>query len=90
MPELDDHGIDLPTLRRMYGDWQAGTPKSALERRYLRKGESHGKLFSSLVRQHLGIETEKRSHQSEELDRLRADNDRLRSLLRLHGIDPGG
>jgi hypothetical protein len=85
---LEDLGIDLDTLRRMYDEWRAGAKKSDLERRYLNKPESHGKLFSSLVREHLGIETEKRSSLAAEKDALAHEVARLRRLLIAHGIDP--
>ena len=88
MPELSELGIDLETVRRMYDDWCTGAKKSDLERRYLNKPESHGKLFSALVRDHLGIETERRSTLTEERDALRREVSRLRTLLRQHGIDP--
>lgn len=81
MAELEDYGIDLPTLRRMHEEWQRGVPKSYLEEKYLKRTASHGKLFSSLVRRYLGIETE-RSHP------LAEENERLRKLLKKHGIDP--
>jgi len=76
------------TLQRMYELWCAGATKSDLERRFLNKPESHGKLFSSLVREHLGIETEKRSALTTERDELRREVTRLSALLRDHGIDP--
>ena len=79
--DLDDYGIDLNTLETMYEQWKGGVSKSELERRYLDKPESHGKVFSSLVRRHLGIETEKRSPLSKE-------NTELKRILRSHGIDP--
>jgi hypothetical protein len=81
MSGLEDYGIDLRTLREMHERWQQGATKSALEIEYLGKVESHGKLFSSLVRRYLGIETEKRSASALEIDRLRR-------LLHKHGIDP--
>ncbi len=81
MASLDDYGIDLDTLRRMYREWKDGASKSSLEIKYLGKVESHGKLFTSLVRTHLGIETERRS-------KTALENERLRRLLRKHGIDP--
>ena len=81
MMELEDYGIDLEALRVMYARWQQGATKSGLEIEYLGKVESHGKLFSSLVRRHLGIETEKRSSSALEIDRLRR-------LLLANGIDP--
>ena len=88
MGELADYGVDLDTLRTMYDEWLAGAKKSHLERRYLDKPESHGKLFSSLVREHLGIETEQRSHLTDERDQLAAEVHRLTQLLRSHGINP--
>ncbi len=81
MMELEDYGIDLEALREMHTRWQQGATKSALEIEYLGKVESHGKLFSSLVRRYLGIETEKRSPSALEIDRLRR-------LLLANGIDP--
>lgn len=89
--DLGGYGIDLPTLRRMYDEWRDGvSSKSELERRYLDKGESHGKLFSSLVRRHLGIETE-RSHPlvkenrrlTLQIKKLEDENEQLRNQLRL-------
>ena len=81
MASLDDYGIDKATLREMYERWKDGASKSSLEIKYLGKVESHGKLFTSLVRTHLGIETERRS-------KTALENERLRRLLRKHGIDP--
>jgi hypothetical protein len=88
MTELEDYGIDLATLRRMYDQWCEGAKKRDLERRYLGKPESHGKLFSRLVRDYLGIETERRSHLTDERDELEREVRRLRALLAQHGIDP--
>jgi hypothetical protein len=88
MGELSDYGIDAETLRRMYEMWCEGAKKSDLERRFLNKPESHGKLFTTLVREHLGIETEKRSTLTAERDELRREVARLKTLLRQHGIDP--
>jgi hypothetical protein len=90
MPELADYGIDRETLQRMYDLWRDGAKKSDLERRFLDKPESHGKLFSALVREHLGIETERRSGLTAERDTLRAEVARLRARLSAHGIDPDG
>src|SRR5688500_11414115 len=89
VPDLADYGIDLTTLRRMYDEWKEGAKKSVLERRYLNRSEAHGKLFSNLVREHLGIETERRSSLAAENEVLRAENQPLRKLLRDHGIDTG-
>ena len=83
MPELGDYGIGIESLREMHERWQQGETKSALEIEYLGRVESHGKLFSSLVRRHLGIETEKRSPNALEIARLRR-------LLVDNGIDPDG
>lgn len=88
MAELSDYGIDMATLRRMYDEWCAGAKKSHLERKYLNKPESHGKVFTNLVRTHLGIETERRSTLHDERDSLRKEVARLRRLLADYGIDP--
>lgn len=88
MGHLSDYGIDLETLRHVYDLWRGGATKSELERPYLNKPESHGKLFSTPVREHLGVETERRSGLSAERDELKREVSRLRSLLRAHGIDP--
>lgn len=74
----------------MYDEWVRGANKSDLERRYLDRPQSHGKLFTSLVREHLGIETERRSGLAQERDELRRENTRLRELLSRHGIGESG
>lgn len=63
----------------MYDEWRAGASKSALERRYFNKGESHGKLFTALVKQELGVDTERSSRLGEEIRLLREENARLRA-----------
>lgn len=88
MPDLNDYGIDIATLRQMYDLWCDGAKKSDLERRFLNKPESHGKLFTGLVREHLGIETERKSHLTAERDDLAREVARLKALLRKNGIDP--
>jgi len=88
MGELSDYGITKDVLREMYEAWCGGAKKSDLERRYLNKPESHGKLFTSLVREHLGKETEQKSPLAAERDALSAEVARLKALLRHHGIDP--
>lgn len=88
MGELSDYGITEEVLQRMYDEWRKGAKKSDLERRYLNKPESHGKVFTSLVRRHLGIETERKSALTEERDELAREVDRLKALLRQHNIDP--
>lgn len=87
MGDLGDHSIDLPTLRRMYEAWSEGATKSELERGYLAAPQAHGKLFTSLVREHLGIETEKRSAQSARIEALEKEVARLRAVLKAHGIN---
>lgn len=81
MADLDDYGISQAELETMYAEFLNGVSKSELERKYLGKPESHGKLFSSLVLRYLGIETEKRSPQSREVERLQR-------LVRSLGADP--
>lgn len=65
----------------MLARFRAGESKSSLEIEYWDDGTSHGKRFTSFVRRHLGVETEGRSHQTMEIERLTA-------LLRRHGIPP--
>ena len=77
MAELADYGIDHATLQRMYDEWRNGAKKSALERQYLGEPESHGKLFTSLVREHLGIETERHSGQTNRVRALEREVERL-------------
>lgn len=67
--------------RDMYQDWLAGKTKSDIELRYLGTSRAHGKRFSLMVKKHLGIDTEKEHP-------LTVENERLRTLLRAHGIDP--
>lgn len=86
--DLGEYGITKEVLQEMYEKWCAGAKKSELERTYLHKPESHGKLFTTLVREHLGIETERRSSLTAERDELRREVGRLTALLREHGIDP--
>ena len=81
MAELEDYGITKARLQEMYEEFLGGVSKSELERRYLGKPESHGKLFSSLVSRYLGIDTERRSPQTKEIARLQA-------LVRSLGGDP--
>jgi hypothetical protein len=79
VPDLDALWIDRAFVQRMYDEWQAGASKSALERRYFDKGESHGKLFTALVKQELGVDTERASRLGEEIRLLREENARLRT-----------
>ena len=59
--------------------WEAGESKSALEVEYWNDPASHGKAFSGYVRKWTGRVTERRSAQSERIERLE-------KLLRAHGI----
>lgn len=69
--------------------WRAYSPQMGeLERRYLNKPQSHGKLFTALVREHLGIETEQKSALKGERDALADEVARLKAMLRENGIDP--
>ena len=61
-----------------------------LERRFPDKPKSHGKLFTRRVRDHLGIETERRSSTSERVIELEREVGRLRRKLRIHGLNPDG
>lgn len=84
--DLDELGIDLAVVRRMYNEWSEGkASKSELERRYLNNGHSHGKLFSALVKRHLGVDTEQTHPLVKENRRLnmrvkelQEENERLR------------
>ena len=81
MADLSDYGIDEGTLRQMLDEWRSGVKKTHLEEKYLHNTASHGKVFSSLVRRYLGVETERVHPLVEEVHRLR-------QLLLEHGIDP--
>ncbi len=65
----------------MHQRWKDGEAKSRLEIEYWDDSTSHGKAFSAYVRRWLGIETERRSSQSERLGELE-------NLLRVHGVSP--
>jgi DNA-binding transcriptional MerR regulator len=83
------YGIDLNKLREMYAEWnENGVPKSVVEARYLRTRRFHGKLFSRLVREYLGVETEhphplrrRIEELTDEVSQLRRENDELRTQL---------
>jgi hypothetical protein len=66
---------------RLYARWEVGASKSALEIEFWDDPTSHGKRFTSYVRRWLGRETERKSGQTEQIERLQ-------SLLRSHGISP--
>jgi hypothetical protein len=65
----------------IYSRWEAGESKSSLELEYWDDPGSHGKRFTAYIRRWLGRETEKKSLQSEHIERLEA-------LLRAHGVSP--
>ncbi len=65
----------------MLDRWRNGEAKSRLEIEYWEDSTSHGKAFTSYVRRWAGVETEKRSSQTE---RVRE----LEDVLRAHGIPP--
>ena len=87
MGELSDYSITREVLQETYDLWSQGAKKSDSDRRYLDKPESHGKLFSSLVREPLGRETERKSHLTAERDELVREVARQKAVLRWHGID---
>jgi hypothetical protein len=64
-----------------YRAWIGGMTKSDIEQRFLGTSRAHGKRFSTMVRKHLGINTEKQHP-------LIVENERLRELLWSYGIDP--
>ncbi len=67
--------------RRLYARWGSGESKSALEVEFWNDAASHGKHFTSYIRKWLGQETERKSGQSQEIERLR-------TLLRVQGVSP--
>jgi hypothetical protein len=85
---LERYGIDEAILREMYQTWLDGDlSKSALEQRYLGTSSHHGKLFTRLVRQHLGIETGKQHAMSRRNELLMREVGRLRRLVEQLGGD---
>lgn len=83
--ELSDEGLSDDEHRafaaRIFARWEAGEAKSALEVEVWGDATSHGKRFTSYVRRWLGNETERKSGQTEHIERLEA-------LLRAHGVSP--
>ena len=80
--------VGRTTVEAMYAEYLAGAKKSALERKYLGTGDAHGKRFTKLVLDHLGVDTERTSHQTVRIAELEAEVSRLRGLLAAAGIDP--
>ncbi len=84
---MDGHDEELPDeehiriATEMYERWQQGEPKSRLEIEYWGNATAHGKKFTGYVKKWLGVETERRSHQSARIEELEA-------LLRARGISP--
>ncbi len=58
--------------RKLYAEWDEGrgTSKSELERRYWGDGSSHGRRFDRFIHDHLGIQTAKRSKQTNRIEEL--------------------
>lgn len=65
----------------LFARWEAGESKSSLEVEFWGDPSSHGKRFTAYVRKWLERETERKSSQTEHVERLEA-------LLRAHGISP--
>jgi hypothetical protein len=65
----------------LHSRWEAGESKSSLEVEFWDDPSSHGKRFTSYVRRWIGRETERKSSQTEQIERLEA-------LLRVHGVSP--
>lgn len=84
---MDGHDGELPDeehiriATEMYERWQQGEPKSRLEIEYWGNATAHGKKFTGYVKKWLGVETERRSHQSARIEELEA-------ILRARGISP--
>ncbi len=74
----DEH---VAIARTLYARWETGEAKSSIELEAWGDATSHGKRFTSYVRRWLDLETEKKSAQTEHVERLEA-------LLRIHGVSP--
>lgn len=94
LTELADYGIDLGILKEMYREWsEMRVPKSVVEQRYLGTRRHHGKLFSKLVWQHLGIRTElphplalRAAALADRVAALESEASLLRELLESRGV----
>lgn len=80
-PPDNDESEHRRIATQMHDRWKGGEPKSRLEIEFWEDSTSHGKAFTAYVRRWLGLETEKKSPQSE---RVRE----LEDLLRVHGVSP--
>ena len=73
----DPHTDDTDLAQRLYAEWQAGKPKSLIERETWNDGRSHGRRFDRFISQTLGLPTVKRSKLS---DRVSDLEEQIRSL----------
>ena len=73
--DLSANDIDL--ARQLYAEWQAGKPKSRIERETWNDGRSNGRRFDRFISQTLGLPTVKRSKLS---DRVSDLEEQIRSL----------
>ena len=71
---------DIELANRLYAEWQAGKPKSRIERETWDDGRSHGRRFDRFISQTLGLPTVKRSKLS---DRVMDLEEQIRSLGQL-------
>lgn len=70
-------------LENWLADWRAGrATKNDIERNFMQDPKSHGKNITRLWRERLGVETEG-------VHPMVTENQRLRDLLEMNGIDPG-
>ena len=74
---------DIALARELVEAWQNGASKGSLERRVWKDGSSHGRHFDRFIHDTLGLETTKRSKQSELIVELQRQ---VRSL----GAHPAG
>ena len=72
-PPTDEFGL----AQQLYAEWQAGKPKSRIERETWNDGRSHGRRFDRFISQTLGLPTVKRSKLS---DRVSDLEEQIRSL----------
>jgi hypothetical protein len=63
---------DVALAQRLYAEWQAGKPKSRIERETWGDGSSHGRRLDRFIHLTLGVTTRRRSKQSERIDDLEA------------------
>ena len=73
---------DIALARELFEAWQNGESKGSLERRIWNVGSLHGRHFDRFIHDTLGLETTRRSKQSELIDELQRQ---IRSL-RAHPV----